>query len=107
MSEASKARHGTGSTDSLGDWRERKAGPGSRRQGADREVDGSWMRGRDGEEERGGEERREGGVRERDGEREEGVLRASAGLSYVSPTTTRSPSLEAELPADSGGARSI
>ena len=35
--------------------RERKAGPGSRRQGADREVDGSWMRGRDGEEERRGE----------------------------------------------------
>ena len=41
--------------------RERKAGPGSRRQGADREVDGSWMRGRDGE-----EERRGGGVRERE-----------------------------------------
>ena len=58
MSEASTARHGTGSTDSSGDWRERKAGPGSRRQGADREVDGSWMRGRDGEEERRGEERR-------------------------------------------------
>ena len=56
MSEASTARHGTGSTDSSGDWRERKAGPGSRRQGADREVDGSWMRGRDGEEERRGEE---------------------------------------------------
>ena len=46
-------------------------------------------------------------MRERDGEREEGVLRASAGLSYVSPTTTRSPNLEAELPADSDGARSI
>ena len=40
-------------------------------------------------------------------ERKAVVLRASAGLSYVSPTTTRSPSLEAELPADSGGARSI
>jgi hypothetical protein len=35
-------------------------------------------------------------------ERKVVVLRASAGLSYVSPTTTRSPSLEAELPADSG-----